>query len=231
MSFQEYSESIKSKLKIGNLNRKLIIGLVVFAIASIAFSAYTVFMAGNAYPSNNDEIEIVDADESTDDKSDTNYESDLSSKVIYVHVAGCVKSTGVYCVPEGSRVDDAIKLAGGFTKSADQSAVNLAETVSDGQQIIVPEKGKSNSNANTTSLSSLQQDSRGINSVTSNDLVNINDATSEQLQTLTGIGEAKAKKIIDYREQSGPFNSVEELINVSGIGEKTLESIRSYICV
>lgn len=232
MSFQEYSESLRSKLKIGAINKKLVFGLVAVAIASLVFGIYTVFIANATNQNDSEEIKIESTEES--DYADENAEngnSVIGNKMVYVHVAGCVKSAGMYCVPEGSRIDDVIKAAGGFTKSADKTAINLAEVISDEQQIIVPKKTKANLSGSGADTSSLQKKASDGDINTSNGLVNINSATSEQLQTLSGIGEAKAKKIIDYREQNGRFSSVEELTNITGIGEKTLESIRSYICV
>lgn len=232
MSFQEYAESFRSKLKLGAINKKLVFGLTVVAIASLAFGSYTVFIANAANQNDLEEIKIESAEESVAvDGYAENTDSVIGNKMVYVHVTGCVRSAGVYRVPEGSRIDDAIKAAGGFAKSADQTAINLAEVIKDEQQIIVPKKTNANLVGKEDYSPSLQQNASDGNANASNGLVNINYATSEQLQTLSGIGEAKAKKIIEYREQNGRFSSVEELTNISGIGEKTLESIKSHICV
>ena len=232
MSFQEYSESLRSKLGLGSVNAKLVVGLAAFAVAALAFSAYTLFTTGAAYSESADVIEVASAEGATDGPSAAGSEEPISpGKEIYVHVAGCVKNAGVYRVADGSRIDDAVKAAGGFSKSADETAVNLAEVVTDGQQVIVPKKSKGATSSSMQQPSSPGQSATSESPGATGGLVNINTATSEQLQSLSGIGEAKAKKIIDYREQSGPFSSVDDLTNVSGIGEKTLESIRSSICV
>lgn len=233
MSFQEYSGSLRSKLGLGRINAKLVVGLAAFAIAAIALSAYTLFTTSTAYSDGAGEIEVMSASEPSDEANAVEGDVSVSAgKEICVHVAGCVKAPGVYRVAKGSRIDDVVKAAGGFTKSADDTAINLAEVASDGQQVMVPKKSKTGTNGSAVSASSSKGQSKvPPSSGGSSGLVNINTATSEELQTLSGIGEAKAKKIIDYREQNGSFSSIDDLTNVSGIGEKTLESIRSSICV
>ncbi len=130
---------------------------------------------------------------------------------------------------EGSRVADAVDAAGGMTPEAAANSINLARVVQDGEQILVasvhdlqPQEAAAASSATPATASG--QDAQ-------NAKVNINTANSSELQTISGIGESKAKKIIDYREKNGPFRSIEELTNVSGIGDKTLESIKDAICV
>lgn len=138
----------------------------------------------------------------------------------FVHVCGAVVSPGVYELPAGSRIFDALNLAGGITEDGVPTALNFAEQIHDGEQILVPTWEEYH--ALWTS---------GGNEETSGGLVNINTATKEELMTLNGIGESRAQAIIAYREERGPFLSIEELMQVSGIKEASFEKIRDYITV
>lgn len=140
--------------------------------------------------------------------------------MIIVDVAGAVNNPQVVQVKEGSRVGDAIAAAGGLTDKADTTNVNQAAFLTDGEKIFIPVKGETTGNENTNSASGI-----------SDGLVNINSATSEELQTLNGIGPVTAEKIIDYRTNTGRFATVDDLKNVDGIGDKTFESIKNDIKV
>lgn len=132
---------------------------------------------------------------------------------IFVHVCGAVKSPGVYELPVGSRVYEAVEVAGGFQKKADTAGLNQAELLEDGMQLYVPAKESRTSDA------------------TSQAKVNLNTATVEELMTLTGIGEAKAKAIIAYRERHGRFKKKEDIMNISGIKEGMFSKIEDDITV
>ncbi|MBO4679569.1 MAG: helix-hairpin-helix domain-containing protein [Lachnospiraceae bacterium] len=132
---------------------------------------------------------------------------------VYVYVAGCVANPGVYIMPEGSRVYDAINAAGGVTEEGDESRMNLVNIIHDGDRITVPEYGSGGE----------KSDDDGAR------LVNINSASVAQLTTVPGIGEAKAKAIIAYREKHGSFSRKEDIMKVSGIKEGTFEKIKDYI--
>ncbi|KFZ43763.1 competence protein ComEA [Anoxybacillus flavithermus] len=139
---------------------------------------------------------------------------------VIVDVKGAVKRAGVYEVAPTSRIHDVIQLAGGLTDEADETKVNFAMKVHDEMVIYVPKKGEE-----IIELADTHMPDR------TNGKVNINTATAEQLQTLQGIGPAKASAIIAYREEHGPFQKVEDLLNVSGIGPKSLEKIKEQIVV
>lgn len=144
-----------------------------------------------------------------------------SPAVLIVHVAGWVEKPGVYELNEGSRVIDALEAAGGARRGAELAALNLAALLTDGQQVLVPraaEPGPTSSSSGTVAA--------GVAT-----LVNVNTATAEELETLPGIGEVLAAAIIQYREEHGPFTSVDQLVDVSGIGEVTLEEIRELVTV
>lgn len=238
MSFQDYADSLGSRLRLGKFGGKAVVGIIALALVATASCSYIFFTQAFGTSEVEEGVEFVESGAKSDDGADE--EENLSS-IAYVHVAGCVKTPGVYALESNCRIDKAIEAAGGFTKKADTNAINLAEKVADGQQIIVPEKAEvGSSNASSGQSGELSAASSGTsaslpNGSTSADsgtgMVNINTASSQELQTLSGIGEAKAAKIIDYREANGFFKSVDQLTNVSGIGDKTLESIRSSICV
>jgi competence protein ComEA len=142
-------------------------------------------------------------------------------QMLFVHVAGWVHTPGVYELQTGARVIDAIDSAGGPREGADLNALNLAALVVDAQQVLVPRR------AATPAGPGAQLTAPGGEG----QKVNLNLATAEDLETLPGIGEVLAQRIIDHRESNGPFTSVDELLDVSGIGEARLEDIRDQVTV
>ncbi|MEY8256820.1 ComEA family DNA-binding protein [Erysipelotrichaceae bacterium 66-17] len=129
------------------------------------------------------------------------------SSVIQVEIKGGVNTPGVYELKRGSSLEEAIQAAGGTSEDADLSAISLTTTIEHDELIVIPARN--------------EQTAR---------LVSINTATSEELQTLSGIGPAMAQRIIDYR-QAQPFQTLEEIKNVKGIGEKMFEKIKEHICL
>ena len=136
-----------------------------------------------------------------------------------VDVKGQVKFPGVYEVEEHLRVHDVIQLAGGFLEMANETAINLAQKISDEMVIYVPHLDEEINNTSTDAWSPSQDEKK----------VSLNQATTGELETLPGIGPSKAEAIIKYREEVGAFKSIDELTNVSGIGEKTLEKLRDSL--
>ena len=154
---------------------------------------------------------------------------------IVVHVTGAVNSPGNVTLSDGSRVLDAIKLAGGTRDDADETRINMAAFLRDAMQIIVPYTGQEIDNVFVFSggqnAGNAQGSTQNQSGGTSSGLININTATAAELQTLSGVGPAVAQRIIDFREAHGYFSSVEELTLVSGIGDATLERLRPHITV
>ena len=146
---------------------------------------------------------------------------------IEVYVVGAVSEPeSRLSLPPGSRVEDAIAGAGGALENANLSAVNLAQTLRDGDMIFVPSIGE------TVPAETIGQPTAIITPTPNAPrTININTATVEELVTLPGIGETRANDIIAYREANGPFTTVDDLVNVSGIGEGTLENLREFITV
>ncbi len=139
-------------------------------------------------------------------------------RVLLVHVLGAVRSPGIYELAEGSRTVDAIALAGGFAADADEEQLNLAQPVADGQQLRVPRIGEAP-----------PVDAAGGSGGES--LVNLNTADASALEALPDIGPATASAILEWREANGGFQSVDDLLAVPGIGEKTLAGLRDLVTV
>ncbi|HEY5160654.1 MAG TPA: helix-hairpin-helix domain-containing protein [Gaiellaceae bacterium] len=137
---------------------------------------------------------------------------------LLVDVSGAVRRPGVYKLPTGSRVNDALLKAGGATKRADLTLVNRATPLTDGQQVLVPEK--------VTAATAATAASGGSTAAAP---IHLNSATLEQLDELPGVGPATAQRIIDYRTANGPFKSVDELDSVSGIGPAKLAELRDLV--
>jgi competence protein ComEA len=167
--------------------------------------------------------------ESTDKEQGNPNPAVQDVKKILVDVKGAIKSPGVYELDEGMRVNDAIRVAGGLNEDADVTRVNLAAFLADGQVVYIPTVNEEESV--WLNLSNSGEDPKLANSQGNDSLVNVNTATIEELDALPGIGPSKAKAIIEYREEHGPFTDVKQLGEVSGIGEKTLEKLLPYIRV
>lgn len=152
----------------------------------------------------------------------------VPERTIFVHVAGSVSAPGLYELQEGARVNDAIKLAGWFTDEADQTSLNLARALTDGEQLYVPSK-----NSESGSVASNASIGFGSNANVSGTFpkINVNRANEGELQSIPGVGPSLAAKIIKDQESNGPFASVDDLTRVSGIGEKKLESMREFITI
>jgi competence protein ComEA len=154
------------------------------------------------------------------------------SAEVVVHVSGAVKKSGVYRLAPESRVADAIEQAGGATEHADLDALNLAEPLQDGQKIHVPRKGEVSAPAvASVAPSRSPRSAPQAAAATPQFPINLNTATAEQLEAIPGIGPVLAQRIIEYRQTRGRFQSVDELLEVRGIGPKRLESMRPYVVV
>ena len=184
----------------------------------------------------------ADFEVSTGAAEQTSAETDGTSSTgeIYVDVEGAVANPGMYVLSSGARVNDAVEAAGGLKKSASRQSINLAEALEDGSQVYVCTKSEAAASGTTASASSSTSSTSPSSSTSSSSsgssgdgsaLININTASETELQELSGIGEALSSYIVAYRESNGAFTSIEEITNVSGIGEATYESIKDYICV
>ena len=148
-------------------------------------------------------------------------EEAVEQDLITVDVKGAVKSPGIYDLPVGSRVNDAVQKAGGLTDNADSKSLNLAQKISDEALVYVLTKEET---ANQESHSNATGSKEGSK-------VNLNKASLEELKQVKGLGAKRAQDIIDHRETNGKFKSVDELKKVSGIGAKTIEKLKEYVTV
>lgn len=174
---------------------------------------------------------VSDAETTAAPESEADLAQDAQTQeapnVIYVHVCGAVRLAGVYELEEGARAFEAVAAAGGFTEDADVAYVNQAKRVSDGERLYLPTKEETANDVfafeRTIAANEREDASFG--------LVNINTASETELCTLTGIGPSRAKDIIRYRETHGAFQTIEDIMKVTGIKEKMFEKIRELITV
>ena len=160
------------------------------------------------------------------DASEGSEAAETKAPVLIVHVDGCVASPGVYeLAGPDLRVNDAVEAAGGLLPEADTSQMNLAAELSDGQKVLVPARAEEGAAA------AAAPGGGAVSQTGAGSLVNINLATADQLQALSGVGEATARAIVEDREAHGPFSSVEDLMRVSGIGQKKFDKLKGQICV
>lgn len=159
-----------------------------------------------------------------DEKNGQQTELQTRQSKIFVHIAGAVKSPGVYELDEDARLYQLVEIAGGMTKKAQKDSVNLAEKLTDGQMVLILTK-------NEYQKQRADSEDKAEQSSQENDLLDINLATVEELMGLSGIGETKAKAIIAYRDENGAFQTIEDIKKVSGIGEATFNNIKSEITV
>ena len=174
--------------------------------------------------------------ESSNSKQDNNSSQSTNNSQtteVTVYISGAVKTEGVITMSSEDRLSDAIKVMGGIVEGADMNAINLAEKLVDGKHYIIPKQGEQIPNDVNAGggVSGASTQTAGGSEQGQGGLVNLNTATLEQLDTLPGVGEATANKIITYREENGGFKSIEDLKNVKGIGDKKFEEIKGNICV
>lgn len=155
--------------------------------------------------------------------------AEAKQSVIMVDVKGAVKSEGVYRLAANSRVADAIKMAGGLTEQADKKSVNLAQKLTDEQVIYVAKDGENVSVIGSSINAATSVQTSETASPSSTDKINLNTATLADLQTISGIGEKRAQDILDYRDSKGGFTSIDELTEISGIGDKTLDKLKAEV--
>lgn len=190
-----------------------------------------------------DEINETETQE-VDDSEEESIEQISTGNKIYVYVAGEVNNKGVVILNEGSRIVDAIESAGGITDKADISKINLAYVLEDGTKINIPSKDElknndgfrhiisgadESDNENTSSENSAEVKAK--ENIKKNSRVNINNASQTELETLPGIGPSLALKIINYRNENGKFKVIDDIKNVSGIGENKYKELEKYITV
>ena len=202
--------------------------IVICACLGLALGGFLLIKPSTQKPVTETNLQAEVATVSKDSSSEKEVkkeekEEPLEQDLITVDVKGAVKSPGIYDLPVGSRVHDAVQKAGGLTEEADSKSLNLAQKVSDEALVYVPTKGEE---------AASQQTGSGTTPSTSKDKkVNLNKASLEELKQVKGLGGKRAQDIIDHREANGKFRSVDELKKVSGIGAKTIEKLKDYVTV
>ena len=215
--------------------------IVVIAILVIIAGAIIYYVYGNDEEQYKNEILPYEENiiENTIEKTKTAemLEAEKEEEII-IYIAGEVNKEGVYSLPEGSRIADAIEQAEGLTEDAYTEDINLAYKLEDGMKIKIPNKSETQKqleeqNANiedsyitTESGASIQE-----TQTKTSQKVNINTASQQELETLTGVGPSIASKIVEYRKQNGLFKTIDDIKNVSGIGDNKFESFKDEICV
>ena len=201
------------------INKKWIMIICISVLTVCCFYYY--FMKE---PVNSEFINVAEMDNEVEKTISVNEEETAvnseESSLIVIDVKGAVQKPGVYEIAIDARVFEAIQEAGGLSENADELSVNLASPLQDGMVVYIPSIGETKENPFINQNSVEDPDHQKVN---------INLATSEELQTLTGIGPSKAEAIIAYREEQGPFTKIEDLLEVTGIGEKSLEKLREEI--
>ena len=169
------------------------------------------------------EVTTVPKDSASEkeDKSQKSETEEVVQDLITVDVKGAVKSPGIYDLPVGSRINDAVQKAGGLTENADSKSINLAQRISDEALVYVPTKEETTSQEAHSNASNTKENKK----------VNLNKASLEELKQIKGLGGKRAQDIIDHRETNGQFKSVDDLKKVSGIGAKTVEKLKEYVTV
>ena len=226
--------------------RKIVIIIGILAIILVGWKIYD---SKNFEQINSDDIMVSS---SNDDKKEIGENEDEEEEMMSVHITGEVKNPGVVRVKEGSRIQDIIEKAGGLTENADITDVNLAYVVEDGMKVRITSNDDENLKKNNSGKTDddeeksqielakneyITQDSgkgvivsdEGID--TSSSIVNINTATQTELEELPGIGPSLASRIVEHRNQNGKFKIIEDIKNVTGIGDSKFEKIKDLIKV
>lgn len=198
---------------------KIIIFVVILLISVISLKIF--FQRSHEKVNQFEEVVMTDSTELMDKIEEGS--TDLAK--MYVDIKGAVKLPGMYEVTSDMRVLNVIDMAGGLKDTADDSQVNFSQRIEDQMVIYIPIVGEEipeiQSKQNVGSINNKEEEQK----------INLNQATKEELMTLNGVGEKKAEKIIEYREENGSFKTIEDLKNVNGFGEKSFESLEKYISI
>lgn len=206
------------------LNKKQKIIVVVLIIIMCIVIGYYIISKTEKYDYSDIEkiSNIIEEDQEVDDNI-------IENKIV-IHITGEVEEEGVIELEKGARISDAIEEAGGTTEEADLSNVNLAYNLSDGQKVKIP-----NINEKDEEIIVVEEKAGDYIIIEGNkskeEKININKAAQTEIETLPGIGPSTALKIINYRNEHGKFKNIEDIKNVSGIGDSKFENIKEYICV
>ena len=215
-------------------DNKVIIG-IIFIIIIIFICVF--FYTRSKMEEDYNELEDFEILQNTTDSEIIKEEEEK----IVVHVTGAVKNEGIVEIKEGARIADAVEASGGFSEIADISQINLAYQLEDGQKIYIPSINDEKVDENDKVLQKeyITEEAGDEVIIEDNDIsvkskeskININTAKMSELEEIPGVGEATAQKIMEYREQNGKFKNIEDIKNVSGIGDSKFENMKDKICV
>lgn len=224
-----------------NKKIKLLMVLFFVGLAGIIYTAYNTSgytsekdsknnIFNNAIIGNTDSPANTDSEKIDDAKKDDKDTQNASQTYAEIYICGCVNKPGVYKLKSGSRLYEYLELAGGYTKEADKDYENLARVMIDGEKVYFPSNEETKDEMWTSDDKS-NNDKPSDNISNSDKKVNINTADIQQLTSLSGIGESRAKSIIAYRQENGPFECIEDIMLVSGIKESLFGKIKEQITV
>lgn len=232
MAFQDEAYERWNRVHLGKIRAPVLVGAACVALLVVGITGFNVAQALSTDGFTVTKSEAASATSVESAKPSAGGEMDESPAQVCVFVSGEVSHPDIYYLDEGSRVADAITAAGGFTGDAATDAINLARTLMDGEQVTVPAQQSVEGMGGSATQKNGGSSVAATGAAPANGgRVNINTADAATLQTLNGVGEATAKKIVADREANGPYKTIEDLKRVSGIGDKKFESLRDSICV
>ncbi len=234
-------EELGRRLRIEEVPRPVLVAVVFLAAVALLLGALLlgrsrageIVVRGGHVEAVESSVAVSDTATVTSDEATPETDPSEQIPTLVVHVAGCVAAPGVYELEEGSRVVDAVEAAGGLTAEADVTSVNLAEPVGDGCKVTIPSLSLATEGEVSADAASVVSYASATGSTVDGaaGLVNLNYANATELCTLPGVGESTAAEIVRDREANGPFASIEDLMRVSGIGEKKFDRLKDMVCV
>lgn len=211
------AHSLLRQAGLAELPRPVLAGILIIGLVLILAGIWQFWPRANA--------DYVVTTNQEQEAPDANVQQTAPTQAeIVIDIEGAVNAPGLYTLAADSRVGEAIEAAGGFASDAQPGATNLAQKLSDGEQIFVPTIEETQGATSAVSKAAMPSSKR-------DGKININTASAEELQVLSGVGPALSGRIIDYRESKGRFSSIEDIKEVSGIGETRFENLKDKICV
>lgn len=226
MGFAEQAESWRAKAHLSGVRLPVLVGVTALAgiVLFLAGSAMVRAAGADGFSVSHDQGAL--AQEEADDEAKSPGAAEEAPAIV-VHVGGAVAEPGVRELPQGARVQDAVDAAGGFAEGAAHDELNLARSLTDGEQIVVPTQEEAEAASNALDGGAVETQM----GVAAGGKVNLNKASAAQLDALPGVGPSTAEKIVADREANGPFATVEDLKRVSGIGDKKFADLADLVCV
>lgn len=223
MLSERFSLKVNSLLRragLSGISRQALIGIGAICVVLVALALWRFWPVPGAQ-SEDFAVQTNPEQAAAQDEEDR----DTVASEIYVDVEGAVESPGMYALPADARIADAVSAAGGLTESASRQGVNLAQKLEDGMQVYVPSEAEQGASAASGSQAA------GGGAGAAGAKISLNTASAEELQELDGIGPSLSQRIIDYRTEHGRFSSIEELKEVSGIGDVRFEALKDEVCL